>query len=448
MNKRLIAFLSILSITIYLPLIPAHSATKAGAKCTKVGVTSVAGNKTFTCIKSGKKSVWQLNSKNSAATQSNKPVAILPTSELSDPKRFLNLESCKIKHLNPHATSMVAGFPIVDRRVNLVKGLKAQIIGVDFPDKSAGVLTVQEANENYILDTEKFWRDQSTVPVKFEWNWKNDWIRMPNSLKSYDLGGSFIEGKFRDDPYWSFVRTVISMADATVDFAGINLILIVLPERMTLDEVGTSLVHTQGTYTTSEGSIYNLMLAGGNSTININWYIHEFGHVLGLTDIRDATNLADQRSDGMYFDVMNNHLVPELLVWHRFLLGILNDKQIHCITSNEASTHWIVPVASKSEMVKGVVIPISDTEGIVIESRRAIGWDKALRENIKVYEKNARDLVGAVVYTLDTSVPYRKTPVKVVKVLKNQDSVIVSGYKITLIESGDFGDVVKVEKIS
>jgi hypothetical protein len=99
-------------------------------------------------------------------------------------------------------------------------------------------------------------------------------------------------------------------------------------------------------------------------------------------------------------------------------------------------------------MVKGVVIPISDTEGIVIESRRAIGWDKALRENIKVYEKNARDLVGAVVYTLDTSVPYRKTPVKVVKVLKNQDSVIVSGYKITLIESGDFGDVVKVEKIS
>jgi len=71
MNKRLIAFLSLLSITLYLPVIPAHSATKAGAKCTKVGVTSVAGNKTFTCIKSGKKSVWQLNSKNSAATQSN-----------------------------------------------------------------------------------------------------------------------------------------------------------------------------------------------------------------------------------------------------------------------------------------------------------------------------------------------------------------------------------------
>jgi len=37
---------------------PATAAAKAGAKCTKVGVTSVVGAKTFTCIKSGKKLVW------------------------------------------------------------------------------------------------------------------------------------------------------------------------------------------------------------------------------------------------------------------------------------------------------------------------------------------------------------------------------------------------------
>ena len=37
---------------------PSFSATKAGAKCTKVGIKSVIGNKTFTCIKSGKKLVW------------------------------------------------------------------------------------------------------------------------------------------------------------------------------------------------------------------------------------------------------------------------------------------------------------------------------------------------------------------------------------------------------
>ena len=36
----------------------ATAAVKAGAKCQKVGVKSVVGAKTFTCIKAGKKLVW------------------------------------------------------------------------------------------------------------------------------------------------------------------------------------------------------------------------------------------------------------------------------------------------------------------------------------------------------------------------------------------------------
>ena len=53
-------FFSILMLCVALTFqtIPAHSATKAGAKCTKAGTKSVVGNKTFTCIKSGKKLVW------------------------------------------------------------------------------------------------------------------------------------------------------------------------------------------------------------------------------------------------------------------------------------------------------------------------------------------------------------------------------------------------------
>ena len=58
MNKKLIAFFSILSLFLSTPLIPANAAAKAGAKCTKVGSKSVVGAKTFTCIKSGNKLVW------------------------------------------------------------------------------------------------------------------------------------------------------------------------------------------------------------------------------------------------------------------------------------------------------------------------------------------------------------------------------------------------------
>ena len=68
MNKRLIAFLSILSLSLSLPLIPANAAAKAGAKCTKVGITSITSGKTFTCIKSGKKLVWNKGVSKSTAT--------------------------------------------------------------------------------------------------------------------------------------------------------------------------------------------------------------------------------------------------------------------------------------------------------------------------------------------------------------------------------------------
>lgn len=75
MNKRLIAFLSILSLSLSLPLIPANAAAKAGAKCSKAGVTSIASGKTFTCIKSGKKLVWSKGVSKSTATKST-PVPV------------------------------------------------------------------------------------------------------------------------------------------------------------------------------------------------------------------------------------------------------------------------------------------------------------------------------------------------------------------------------------
>ena len=60
MNKRLIAFLSIISLFLTLATFPVNAAAKAGAKCTKAGITSVASSKTYTCVKSGGKLKWSI----------------------------------------------------------------------------------------------------------------------------------------------------------------------------------------------------------------------------------------------------------------------------------------------------------------------------------------------------------------------------------------------------
>jgi hypothetical protein len=58
MSKKIIAFISILSLSISIPIIPANAAVKAGSSCSSAGKTSVVFSKTYTCIKSGKKLVW------------------------------------------------------------------------------------------------------------------------------------------------------------------------------------------------------------------------------------------------------------------------------------------------------------------------------------------------------------------------------------------------------
>jgi hypothetical protein len=62
-----------LLLSMSLMTVPSFAAVKAGAKCTKAGITSVSGGKKFTCIKSGTKLVW------------NKGVAVKKPSPVATP---------------------------------------------------------------------------------------------------------------------------------------------------------------------------------------------------------------------------------------------------------------------------------------------------------------------------------------------------------------------------
>ena len=101
MNKRLIAFLSILSLFLSASLIPANAAAQAGAKCTKVGSKSVVGAKTFTCIKSGTKLVWDKGNTK-------------PSSTLNFAKRWNSTGSSAIKIMEKAFPARPSAFPKVE----------------------------------------------------------------------------------------------------------------------------------------------------------------------------------------------------------------------------------------------------------------------------------------------------------------------------------------------
>ena len=105
MTKKLIAFLSILSLFLSIPLMPASAAAKAGAKCSKAGITEVVKGKTYTCVKTGKKLAWNNGVKVETTTkQSVQSLSLANMKKAMIPKPVKNLFRY---HYSPNA---VAGF--------------------------------------------------------------------------------------------------------------------------------------------------------------------------------------------------------------------------------------------------------------------------------------------------------------------------------------------------
>jgi hypothetical protein len=85
MNKRLIAYLSVVSLIFSLSLTPANAAAKAGAKCNKAGSTELVKDKSYTCIKSGNKLVWNKGVGTKGASPTAPASSSCPTPLLQTP---------------------------------------------------------------------------------------------------------------------------------------------------------------------------------------------------------------------------------------------------------------------------------------------------------------------------------------------------------------------------
>ena len=492
MKKPLVA----ISLALVL-LIPASAlaAPKAGASCSKAGSTSTYSGKKYTCIKSGKKLVWNKGvlipkaiptvsptptptaspSIDSSAISVPARTSIrdaaftflpateskeTPKTELSKDSDFSDLAQCKlVEGVADRQGGIATGFGMAKERVVLTDNPKIQIMPVDFPN-------VQASNTpaNDFADIQKFMDDfygkASSKPFKFNWQYPGKYIRMAKNIEDYDVGGNFFQKTWDPKKYAKYLTQVFKTTDPFIDFTGVDAVIMITPPNTLPSQMGTFMVWgltpgqeyiAQGEdFLTNEGRIWNILGRGGQ--VIDGWsYVHEFGHSLGLTDIRNVADVANQSSDGMgIFDVMASSVAPELLAWHRFLLGIIYDNQVHCVNQTQSSTHWIRPVAMQTKGLKSVVVPLSCTTGIAIESRRRMGIDNRL----------GKESEGVMVHTIDTKIDWPYSAFRIVPPTRSKDRtneadsplkigefVITNGIKVTVVETGSFGDVVRVENV-
>jgi M6 family metalloprotease-like protein len=240
----------------------------------------------------------------------------------------------------------------------------------------------------------------------------------------------------------NFIQEAMDLADADVNFAGVHQVLIITPPSATAFTFSAALVPNPGDGAEADGvTIDNAVTLHNTGFFGGRLLNHESGHSLGLIDLYAYEGQDRHRFVGG-FDAMGliAGFAPEYMAYHRWMLAWLADSQIFCQQTNE-ETVYLTPI-EKPGGVKALMVPVGPTTLVVVESRRAIGYDNALPKE------------GVLVYVVDSSIstgqggiqvhPQLNDPLYYDSPLAQGEQVTVQGMTIEVIEASAGADLVRV----
>lgn len=239
------------------------------------------------------------------------------------------------------------------------------------------------------------------------------------------------------------------MADADVDFATANSVVVIIPSEATAVGFGPAFAANAGQGYTADGRTFSNGVTSGADLPRwgFRWLNHESGHTMGLPDLYafQSANEGDQHRFVGGFGLMGliDGNAPEYFAFERWQLGWLDDTQIVCLPSG-GDTVTLAAIESTGG-TKAVIVPLSQSRAVVVESRRRLAYDANLVKP------------GALVYIVDTSVSSGNGPLVVQPVRENDphrdrsplgvgESITVEGVTITSLSDREDGDVVRVDR--
>jgi M6 family metalloprotease-like protein len=302
------------------------------------------------------------------------------------------------------------------------------------------------------------------------------WHRIEGSYKDFvttfedeaQIGPAPMKQKFYD--------AAIAASDAKTDFSGIEIVFFAIPTGKPVFAGGPHEFNfNYNAYLkTAEGNIFDTATAGNFFLTHPGqppwvYYVHETGHMIGIPHQADEET---NRRDVMYlvnplggYDIMSNQggATRTITTWLRWLAGWLDDERVICVSKERLSEEYyqIYNINELGKRVKSVVIKLSESKAIVIESRR---FDPAFDVKTNI----SKD--GVLVYTVDAKKSSAQgsqvllSPRDITKLVNQQntwpsaweldalffegDFVIYEGMKIEVIWIGNDSDIVKVTKIN
>lgn len=375
------------------------------------------------------------------AVSATQTIAPVPTATIAAPAtESASVDACKLPGFA--FTNVGFGLPNPTYKLPSLGDVRTIILFADFPDVPAS----QSPEEIFSLispNAEKFYSDVSYGRM----NWKLEpylvWLRFSQPSSFYGDAIRSYEGHLQ------FLQEAVTIADADVDFSTADSVVVMVPPEATSVGFGPAFGANPGEGYSADGKVFsNGVTSGADLTYwGSLWLNHESGHTMGLPDLYsyqfDPANYDDQHRFVGGFGLMGyiSGSAPEYFAFERWQLGWLDDAQIICQPEGE-QTVTITPIETAGG-VKAVMVPVSESKVVVVESRRPLGYDAALPKP------------GALVYIVDTAIasgegtlivypqldgdPYRyQSPLAV------GETLTVEGVTVTVTASDDQSDTVQI----
>jgi hypothetical protein len=451
MRKR---FLVLLTVTLTLGLLQpiATAAPKPGTACKKAGQSSTSAGIKYTCVKSGKKLVW------------NKGVALKKAEPAPAPSAETKVEVKNLLSSDPRITpfSALTSMDIcktVDKTPDYAWGGKIlHRNGFPRPDfsvagkKSAKILVVPIIFNDLPFREEKIQRGQifssdvdllnETIPLIKESFKTLSVQRFEVEIEVLPKSQWFVFN--RDNPLsgvwgvdnFTTLMEIIEKEKPDFNFDGYDTFAFIsgngLPGQMGLGSAQASHPRVKNS---KSGFINAILMLGGIT--NTTLWVHEFGHSLfsfeDLYLFSQASSGAPRKlgelSVPSKWDLMSDSSKVSLLGWNKFLIGWLYDSEVRCISEQKSTIHYLSNRETSND-TKLLTINLAPGVTLAAEAKNASGTDK-----------------GLLLYLIDTYTSHGEGPILTQNTLitKGQSKSWL-GWQFNVLDSNEEGVLIEAVK--
>ncbi|QNS08845.1 M6 family metalloprotease domain-containing protein [Streptomyces xanthii] len=325
--------------------------------------------------------------------------------------RATSLGPCMIR--GALGVQMSEGVPTSAGYARSTGTVRALNLMIDFPDAHGQGSAMARYGE-FFPQTSDWFRTgsygkldyRSETPVKH-------WLRMPKTFKAYGIerGAPFEPG------YRKLVKDIAAAADPDVDFSKYDIVNVLVTPNAGPSALDTVLSVTfagnpdapvaDGVPLANASFVYSRQDDGSGSYSETGYRVlpHENGHTFGLPD------LYTQDGGGAvgHWDIMSEDwgVGNDLLGWHKWKLGWLDDAQIGCASQAGTTEHLLSPLGrAEGGGTKLVFVPLTEKTGYAVEVRTQEGNDEAVcRPGVLVYKVDADVDTGHGPITVEDSTP-------------------------------------------